>query len=294
LPNYDHTQHIIFPTPNPYTADHLVVVPSENSQIQGFVASRRLAPPTRNPSPSYSRAARRDKKAVSRNEQDASDTNAPSLGTTTWVTKQSDIKNYMTPTKQLAKQPAEVIEINTNNSASVTQQQQTEGSIQATTVISPTHLPEMEGESSVEGKEEPSTTTKEVRVDDTEIPTETTTTIVHTTEAVEVATTTNIEPNATNDRIEQVIDRTGPEIAEAPAVDQPQALTPQKTIDQILADTPAPTEQEAAEALGELALTAVEQPISEEEPKKRKKTTTTPSPATTVMKRRKFTRNRYY
>jgi hypothetical protein len=286
LPNYDHTQHIIFPAVNSYTPEELVVVPSETAQIQRYQASRRMAPPTSNESPAYSIVARREEDVASRSEQDASDTYPPSLTTTTLVTKQSDIKTFLTPTKPPAKPPKEIIEINTNDSNVVTQQRPTEEVIQTTTTISPTHLPELERESSVTGKTEADAPATVDRVDDTQPPTVQPPTILPTTESVATATTdTIVEHNVTDNRIVQAA-------VEASVDVTPQILMPQQTIDQILVDTPAPTEREAAEALGELANTTVEESKTEKNQKKRRLTTTTSSPATPKPKKRQ-THRRY-
>jgi hypothetical protein len=63
LPNYNHTRHIMLPSPTLYTADELIVVPSENAQIQAYEASGRLSPISIAESPAKPRSTKNTKKA---------------------------------------------------------------------------------------------------------------------------------------------------------------------------------------------------------------------------------------
>jgi hypothetical protein len=95
------------------------------------------------------------------------------------------------------------------------------------------------------------------RVEDIQIPTVPSSAVLHTTDTDAIDTTDTIEPHINDNRIDE-------EYVETPVATLPHKSTPTQTIDQILFDTPAPTEQEAAEALGELAYTTVKQSTTEE------------------------------
>jgi hypothetical protein len=278
LPHYDHTQHLVFPSDTPYTEEQLVVVASESEQIRAYREKRESQRLAKKASPSQSRLTLRE--AASRHEQDASVSYAQSIGTTTWATRQSeirqsDIKSFMTPTKTAPTQPTEIIEINTSDSVPITQQQPPEEAappVTTTTTIQPTILPEMEKDVFAERKDDISYTNMEIRTEDTEtIPDPVEDVIAH--------------------QAGQETDRTTPAAILTETV-LPQPATPQQNIDQILVDTPAPMEREAAEALGVLALTRRDRPTRESETRKRRSTPTppTPSPPTKQMKRRKVTR----
>jgi hypothetical protein len=186
----------------------------------------------------------------------------------------------MTPTKPAAAQPTEIIEINTSDSIPGMQQQlperaappvTTTTTTTATTTVQPTILPELEKEAVAEGKDDISETNMEFRADDIEAAPEPEDAIVqHAGREID-----NIEPAVVV--TETIV---------------PQPATPQQNIDQILVDTPAPIEREAAEALGDLALTRREQPVRESGTRVRRSTPTTSPP--TMHKRRKMARRKYY
>jgi hypothetical protein len=280
LPHYDHTQHLVFPSDTPYTEEQLVAVPSESEQIRRYREERARRLRTKKASPSQSRFTLRE--VAVRNEQDASVSYAPSIGTTTWATRQSeirqaDIKTFMTPTKIATTQPAEIIEINTSDSVPVIQQQTPERAAPpvttttATTTVQPTILPELEKEVVDEGKDGISEMNLEIRTDDTE-------------------TVPEPEEDAIVQHAGQETDNIEPAVVLTETV-LPQPATPQQNIDQTLIDTPAPMEREAAEALGVLALTRRERSVRESETRVRRSTPTTSPP--TMTKRRKITRRRY-
>jgi hypothetical protein len=83
LSNYDHIQHIIFPSNKPYRPEESVVVPSETDQIKAYQASERMPSATLEESPARSKPAKRTENAASRKRSDASNAYPPSPVTTT-------------------------------------------------------------------------------------------------------------------------------------------------------------------------------------------------------------------
>jgi hypothetical protein len=212
-------------------------------------------------------------------EQNASDTYPPSPATTTLGSKQLDIKTYMTPNKQRTTRVNEIIEISNNESTNVRQQRPTDMTVQTTTTIPPTHLPELGRASIVTCKtvEEESITVD--RVDNVQP-----TTILPTTDPVANATTDTVVEHSINDN--RIVQAT----VEASVDTTPQVSTPPQTIDQILANTPALTERDAAETLGELATTTIEGLKTGKDQKKIKATTAMSIPAMSAPKTRQTRR----
>jgi hypothetical protein len=114
LSNYDHTQHILFPSDKPYRPEYLVVVPSETAQIRAYEASGLLSPFDIDDSPAKSRSTNSTVRAASIDKSDATNAYPPSPATITIGSGQSDIKTYMTPSKQATTRVNKIVDILTN------------------------------------------------------------------------------------------------------------------------------------------------------------------------------------
>jgi hypothetical protein len=259
LSNYNHTQHIIFPSHQPYRSEDLVAIPSETAQIRAYQASGRMSPIDLEESPAKSRVTKATENDTSKKKSDATNAYPPSPATTTLGSRQSDIKTFMTPSKQASTRVNEIIDISTNESTKPPSRKEsvTDSIVPTLTALLPTRLPELKKRSSTVEETTNEKDVSKVQPTTTESPVEMTAT---------ATIDTNVDRNVNDNRIVQAA-------VEASVNTTPRATTPPPTIDPVLVNTTVLNEHEAAEALGELSVTTIEGSKTKKVTNKRKTTT---------------------